>query len=144
MWLLKSKTTYLNGLNYRQGNEYKKEDTHFFVGNKFKTFPRKQDRVSRGTIHENHNSFCLDGLFIKLKHHRSHNLSDAPNFYRVFLLAMSNYNLKNTTVLLQDKLDDDKNFIYFQFDSLALDIIESKVFKPKISKTKRRRTYKYL
>ena len=47
-------------------------------------------------------------------------------------------NEKSTAVLFQDNLDDDRNSIYFQWYSLALDIIELKIFKPKVSKSKRK------
>ena len=51
---------------------------------------------------------------------------------------MNKYYLKITAVLLQDNLDDDRNSIYFQCYSLALDIIESKIFKPTLPKAKRK------
>ena len=47
-----------------------------FIGNKFPPLPRKHDRVSRGTIHKNNNSFSPDESLIKLKDHLSHSLSD--------------------------------------------------------------------
>ena len=50
----------------------------------FQPLPRKHDRVSLEVIHKN-NSFSPDGLFVELKHHLSHNLSDAPNFYQISL-----------------------------------------------------------
>ena len=49
---------------------------------------------------------------------------------------MSKYNLKNTAVLLQDNLNRYRNSIYFQRYSLALNFIESKIFKLTISKAK--------
>ena len=51
---------------------------------------------------------------------------------------MNKYNLKNTAVLLQDNLDDDRNYVYFQWYSLVPDIIEIQIFKPTISKFKRK------
>ena len=83
------------------------------------------------------NSLSSDGFLIKLKH-LSHNLSDVPNFSRVPLLAMNKFNLKNTDVLLQDNLNDASNSIYCQWYSMALDITESKRFKPPKSKAKRK------
>ena len=53
---------------------------------------------------------------------------------------MNKNNFKNTAVLLQDNLDDDIISIYFQQQSLDLDIFERKIFKPTISKTKRKAT----
>ena len=82
-----------------------------------------------------HNS--PDEFLLKLKDHLSHTLSDVPNFYRLSLSAMNKYCLKNTAVLFQDNLDDDSNFKYFRWYSLALDIIESNIFKPAIVKAKR-------
>ena len=116
----------------------KKVGTHLLVGNKFPSLPRKYNRVSRGTFHKNNNSFSPDETEIKLKHHLSPNLLDAPNFYRVSPLTINEYNLKNTAVILEDNPDDDRNSIYFQWHSLALDIIESKIFKPTISKANRK------
>ena len=117
-------TVYLCGLNDRLGNEYKKEDTHVLLSIKFPPLTRKHHRVFRGTIHKNKNSFSPDELLFKLKHYLSYNLSDIPDFCRVYLLAMNKYNFENTAVLLQDNLDDDRNSIYFQWYSLALDIIQ--------------------
>ena len=47
---------------------------------------------------------------------------------------MNKCNLNNTAVPLQDNLDDDRDSLYFQWYSLALDITVSKIFKPAISK----------
>ena len=51
---------------------------------------------------------------------------------------MNKYNLKNTAVLLQDNLDDDRNSIHFQLYSLNLDVTESTTFKQTIPKAKRK------
>ena len=52
------------------------------------------------------------------------------------LFVMNKFNLKNT-VVLQDNLKDTSNSIQCQWFSMALDIIESKIFKRLISKAKR-------
>ena len=95
------------------------------VGNNFLPLPGKHYRVSRRTIHKNNNFLSPNKFLIKLKHHDSRNLSNVSNFCRVSLLTMSKYNLKNPAVLLQDNIDDERNSIYFQWSSLALNIIES-------------------
>ena len=51
---------------------------------------------------------------------------------------MNENNLKNTVVLLQDNLGDDRNSMSFQWYSLTLDIIESEIFKPTIYNAKRK------
>ena len=50
---------------------------------------------------------------------------------------MNKYDLKNRAFLLQDNLDDGRNYIYFQWDFLALDIMECKIFKPLICRAKK-------
>ena len=49
---------------------------------------------------------------------------------------MNEYNLKNAAVFLQDNLNDAINFIYWQRYFMALDIIDSKIFKLPISNAK--------
>ena len=49
---------------------------------------------------------------------------------------MNKYNLKNTAVPFQDNLGHNRNSIYFQWYSLALNFVESKIFKLAISKAK--------
>ena len=51
---------------------------------------------------------------------------------------MYKYDLQNTAVFFQDYLDDDRNSICFHWYSLALDIIEFKLFKQTTSKVKRK------
>ena len=59
-------------------------------------------------------------------------------FYRETIKNIKNIVIiKNIAVLLQDNLDDLHN-LYIQWSSPALDIIESKIFKPSISKAKRK------
>lgn len=81
------------------------------VGNEPPALTRKRDRVSHGTIYKNKNSFSPDEFVLKLKHYPSHILSDVPSFCRASLLAMSKYNLKNTVVLVQCNIYDDKSSV---------------------------------
>ena len=84
-----------------------------YLGKTAPALPRKHDKLSCGATQENNNSFFPDELHIKLKY--------LPIFYRMFLtffrvslLAMNKYNLKNTALILQGNLDDDQIFIYLQ------------------------------
>ena len=83
----------------------RKRIAHVVVGNKFPPLLRKHDKVSRGKIHENNKSFSSNEFLINLKHHLSQNLWDVS---KVSLLAMNEYNLKKTAVLVQDHLGDDQ------------------------------------
>ena len=107
--ITKLRAVYFYDLNDWLGNEYKKEDTHVVMGDKFRPVLRKYDRVSRRAIHKNKNSFSPDDFLIKLEHHLSQNVSDFPKFCRVSLLAVNNkYNIKMTAILFQDNIGDDR------------------------------------
>ena len=56
---------------------------------------------------------------------------------------MIKHNLRNIEVILQDNLDDDRSSKYFynSIPLLALDIIESEIFKPMIFKSKHLLTF---
>ena len=54
-WMMKLRSVYPYGLNDHLGDEYRKKNTHMLVGNKFLPLPRKHERVSRGTIHQDNN-----------------------------------------------------------------------------------------
>ena len=58
------------------------------------------ENVSRGTTHKRINSFSPHEFLIKLKYYLSHNLSIVPDFFRVSLLAINKFNVKNTSVLV--------------------------------------------
>lgn len=120
---LKLRTVFLYCLNDRIWDEYIKEDTHVLVSNIFPSLSRKHNIVFCGTIHNNKNFFSPDEFLIKLKHYLSHNLWLIPNFCRVSPSAMNKYNLKKTTALLKDNLDDDRNSVYFHWYFLGLDYI---------------------
>ena len=48
-WMMQLRTVYPYRLNDRVGDEYKTENTHVNVTNKFPSLPRKFIRVNRGT-----------------------------------------------------------------------------------------------
>lgn len=55
-------------------------------------------------------------------------------FIKIIILCLK----KSALVLRQENLDDDRNSMYFQWYSLALDIFESQIFKTAISKSNRK------
>ena len=126
-WMVKLGTVYHYGLNDRLGDKFKKEHTCVLASKRFTPF-----------TWEMRTTFVDQFIKIKLKHHLSRTLSYFPKVFRVSFLIMSKYNLKNTAVLLQDNIDDERHSIQFIWYSLALDIIETKMFKLTISKAKRK------
>ena len=97
--------------------------------------PRKRRTVSCVTVYKTVNSFSP---YWVLHYSRTACLSDVHNFCQISCLAMNKYHLKNTEVFLYYNLDDHINCIYFQWCSMVpwLYSIESKTFKPVISKAK--------
>ena len=94
-------------------------------------------------MHHAYKKKSVSGKFIiKLKHHLNRNLTDVSSFSRVSLLAINKCNLKNAAFLLHDNLNYSSNSIYCQWSSIALDVLESKIFrhilKHLISKAKRK------
>ena len=126
-WMLKLETVYHYGLNDHLGDKYKKKHTCVLPSKRFTPF-----------TWEMQTTFVDQFIKTKLKHHLSHTLSYFRKDFRVSFLIMSKYNLKNTAVLLQDNIDDERYSIQFIWYSLALDIIEPKMFKLTISKAKRK------
>lgn len=55
-------------------------------------------------------------------------------FIKIIILCLK----KSALVLRPENLDDNRNSIYFQWYSLALDIFESQIFKTVISKSNRK------
>ena len=138
--MLKLRIVYLYGLNDGLGDEYKKDNAHMLVGNKFPPPPVRHNRIFRGNSHKNNNSSPPDEFLIKIKHNLNHDLSDVPNFFRLAILAINIFNLNNSAILLQDNLSDASNSIYCQWYSIVLDIIESTIIKPPTLKFKKKET----
>ena len=129
-WMLKMRTVFPYGLNDRLGDDFVKEDTHILVGTKFPALPRKHDRMSRGLAHKFNRSLSPNEFISKFKYHLQNKLPETPNFSRTQLLSMKKSNLKKTVALLNDNLNNTNNSVYSQWYLMAMDIIDSKIFKP--------------
>ena len=63
-------TIYSYCLNNWLKDEYKKDDTHVIVGNKFQTLTRKHNRIFRSNSHKSNNSLSPDEFLFELEHHQ--------------------------------------------------------------------------
>ena len=63
------KNVSLHGLTDLLRDEYKKDNTHVLVGNKFLSLLRTESRVSCGTSLKINNSVSPAEFLIKIKHH---------------------------------------------------------------------------
>ena len=135
-WMLKLRTVYPYGLNDRVGDEFKTSDKEVLIGNKFPSLSRNHQRVGRGS-HKNKIVTNPNTFVKKFTSYLKHDLSNVINFARVSLLAMNKTNLKKTAVLLNELINKGNN-VKLQWTLAALDIIESKIYKPPINKPKRK------
>lgn len=129
------KNVSLHGLTDPLRDEYKKDDTHVLVGNKFLSLLRTENRVSCGTSLKINNSVSSAEFLIKIKHHLNNYLLDVPKFSVVSIFAINSYDKKKKKH--RGNLSDASNSICCEWNNMALDINESKLFKPPISKAKR-------
>ena len=121
--MLELRTVYPYDLNDRLGDEYKKM-MHLWM------------RVINFHLHPENatwNSLSPGEFIIKLKH----DFVKCSLLFQTIPLAMNKCNLTYPAVLLKDNLNNNSNSLYFQCYS-ALDIIDFKIFKPPISKAKRK------
>ena len=74
-----------------------------------------------------------------LNHMLNTSIKDAPNFMRVSISSIKKFYLKNTHELLSKKLcDNPPDFIFSIYYHQAIDLIESKIYKPLTPKSKKK------
>lgn len=137
-WMMKLRTVFPYGLNDRIGDEFKNEDTHFAVGRRFPPLNRIRPRVSRGCLRKGKNSLTGSQFLDQLKDLLHGQLSEALYFIRIRVSSFKKKELK----ILADKVNqiltnstDESKFI--QWYSVVLDLIDTKLYKPKPVKVKK-------
>ena len=137
-WMHELRTVFPYGLNDRVGDEYKTNNTHINVANRFSALPRKHIRVNRGV--RKGTPRMLPNVFIQdLMQKLTTNISDVPNFIRVCLSNMKKANLRIVHQQINDKLSSTpSDFPFKQYFLQVLDTIESKLYKPNPPKKKRK------
>ena len=133
-WMMKLRTVYPYGLNDRIGDEHKCDSTHVLVGTRFPPLARVHPRLSRGEAHckINYNITPLS-LFNKFSAILNDNISETSNFMRISLMSMKKSHLKSFADILYDEIAKSTfNQNYLQWHLTAIDIIESKIYKPPV------------
>ena len=136
-WMHELRTIFPYGLKDRIGNELKTDNKHINVAAKFSSLPRNYSRASRG---KNHKGIprLLPQQFVKdLNQMLNTSIKDAPNFIRIWISSMKKSYLKITHQQLSTKLcDSPSDFISSIYYYEVIDLIESKIYKPLIPKSK--------
>ena len=131
-WMLELRTIFPYRLNDRIGDEYKKVDAHFAVGKRFLTLKRNYPRLSRGKNRTGINKLSCDNFLLQLDRILMSDIKEALNFIRKSLSSLNKKELKKLGEIISDKLNNvDNDFQFSQWYSMALDIIDSKLFKEK-------------
>ena len=132
--MLELRTVYPFGLNDRIGDEWMTENTHSSVFTRFPTLPRRFERVNRGTNHKGNNNNTVAGFLENLDHILKESLSNASNYIRITLSSMKRSSLRDIHTILSNNItDNNSSNLYDQYYLQALDIIESKLYNPKIT-----------
>ena len=133
------RTTFPYGLNDRIEGEFKTDNKPINVAAKWLSLPRKYSRANRG---KNHKSVLrlLPQQFVKdLNQMLNTSIKDAPNFIRISISSMKKSYLKITYQLLSTKLcESPPNFIFSIYYHQVIDLIESKIYKPLIPKSRKK------
>ena len=141
-WMLKLRTIFpygLNdGLNSMQSNntpQYTSDGIDGVVGVLFPPLPRLYNRTGRV---RNHNNNLNSSFMSNIKQWLSLNICSASFNIRTCLSGMNKKNLKITAYEINEFLSSTgDDFLYFQWYRMALDIIESKLYKPPILKERK-------
>ena len=138
-WMHELRTIFPYGLNDKIGDEFKTNKKHIIVAAKFSSLPRKYSRANRGKNHKGV-PHLLPQQFVKdLNQMLNTSIKDAPNFIRISISSMKKSYLKITHQLLSTKLcDSPTDFIFSIYYHQAIDLIESKIYKPLTPKSKKK------
>ena len=81
-------------------------------------------------VHKPNALLFPDKFLDKVNFYLHNKLSDSPNNFRIHLLAVKKRNLKQTAILLNERLNDADNSLYTQCYLMSLDIIDYKIIEP--------------
>ena len=131
-WMLKLQTVYPFGLNDRIGDEYMTEKECKVVSKKFLPLHRAHNRppynVNRTKLD---NSFLKENFLKILQTHLDVNIKDAGFFIRVSIKSFKKSALKFISTNIYDFVSNKPNdFPNHQWYNMALDLIESRIYKP--------------
>ena len=131
--MLKLRTVYPFGLNDRIGDEHRNTTGVSMIACRFP--PLKRSAPTRGLTRRRPTnmvfSFDADDLHDRFKITLADNLPNAMNFIRITLSSMKKSCLRKLHTLFNDELSSKADdFKFAQWYNAAVDIIESKLYKP--------------
>ena len=132
-WMLKLRTVYPYGLNDRIGDEHRNTTGVSMIASRFPSL--KRSAPSRGVERRRPMNpsilFNADNFHESFKIILTDNLPNSMNYIRIQLASMRKSSLRKLHTLLNDEVSSKAdNFILAQWYNAAIDIIESKLYKP--------------
>ena len=137
-WMKTLRTVYPYGLNDRVNDDYMKDQENDRVGLKFPPLKRVYSRIGRGANRKGHCKLNHETFMDSLDHLLMTDIKEAMNFIRMSLTTMKKSSLKSLGDTINDfLLSKPTNFLYSQWYSVALDIIDCRTFVKPCIKPKR-------
>ena len=137
-WMKTLRTVHPYGLNDRVGDDFMRDQATDRIGLKFPPLKRSFDRRNRRVKRTGNNRFKHDVFLKDLEEMLVHDIKNALNYIRTSLTCLRKSELKR----LGDKITDfisakPLDFPFSQWYSVALDIIDCRLYKPPPAKKKR-------
>ena len=134
-WMLKLRSVYPYGLNDRIGNKYRSSITSTIA----KFFPKLERRQKRPTrVRKGRNIVSHIDVILEMSSILHNNIKNAMNLIRILLESKTKKVLKTFVVAINDFLErQSENFPFISWYLAALDIIETKLYRPEKPKPKK-------
>ena len=138
-WMHELQTFFPYGLNGRIGDKFKTDNKNINVAANFSSLPRKYSRTTRGKNYQDVPRLLLQQFLKDLNHMLNTNIKYAPSFITSLIYSMKKSYLKITHELFSTNLcDSPLDFIFSRYYHQTIDLIESKIYKPLTSKSKKK------
>ena len=136
--MLKLRTVFPYGLNDRIGDEFKTQESQYAIATRFLALKRTRPHIACGVAHKGDNVVTCTKFMQNLKTFLLNNLHDALNYIRISISSMKKSMLKQLANTINGELTDQPlDFEFNHWYSAILDLIDSKMYKPKPPKPKR-------
>ena len=138
-WMLTLRTVFPYGLNDRIGDEFKTGNTSTAIGKKFPPLSRNFSRVGRGSSRKGTPDLQPQSFCSEFSSMLDNDIKNVPNFIRTSLSSLKKSSLRIIHDMLNTELNYlPSNFQFSQYYLLALDVIESKIYKDPPTKQKKK------
>ena len=142
-WMMKLRTVYPYGLNEKTGEENnfgQTERNYDIVGKNFPKLPRLSERTCESRHRKNNfSSFDCKQFLENFSNQLNNSIRNAANYIRVVLSSMKKKHMKELACHFREILEGEgDDYSSLQWYMIALDIIETRLYKPPPEKPKRK------